>query len=95
MLPPALAQLRLVRPTKRYCKVMFIIFAAALCGNTTEAGSAPYILIDQPTNEVNATTALSTQTKMKTPVADNVIEILISDIKPGRRDEFHKLRETA
>jgi len=30
---------------------------------------------------------------MKRPASNDVIEILILDIKPGKRDEFHKIYE--
>jgi hypothetical protein len=34
------------------------------------------------------------QANMETPVSGKVIEILILDVKPGKRDEFHKIYET-
>jgi len=66
------------------------LFVFAECSNIVFTGN-PGIGIDEAIGRPNSSVAAITLEKMKDPASNSIIEILTIDLKPGRRDEFHKL----
>ena len=70
---------------KLHCTRAIAALILALCGS---------IMASDPATALNNGSPPPTYSGMQDSTADGVIEILTLDIKPGRRDEFHKVYET-
>jgi hypothetical protein len=70
---------------KLHCTRTIIALILALCGS---------IMASDPAIPLNNGSPPPTYSRMQESPPDGVIEILTLDIKPGRRNEFHKVYET-
>jgi hypothetical protein len=70
---------------KLRCTRAITLLVFGFCGST--AGS-------NPATPLNTNSPLAVDSRVQTTPPSRLIEILTLDIKPGRRDEFHKVYET-